>query len=226
MANKYLDENGLLYFFNRVKQYVAGVLPTKTSDLTNDSGFITTNDIPEGAAASTTTPAMDGIASVGSELAFARGDHVHPTDTSRASAAVVSALQTTVAGKADSGTSLSDYGILDAYTKTETASYVTGLGYQTSSQVQDAITSALSSVTSIRYEIVTDLPQTGEAGVIYLKSNGGSSSNIYDEYIYYNNRYEKIGTTDVDLSGYMLTTDMVAITNSEINTIVSGSSGS
>lgn len=58
-------------------------VPTKTSDLTNDSGFITTADIPEGAAASTTSPKMDGTAAVGTELAFARGDHAHPSDTSR-----------------------------------------------------------------------------------------------------------------------------------------------
>ena len=59
-------------------------IPSKTSDLTNDSGFITTADIPEGAAATTTSPKMDGTATVGTELAFARGDHIHPTDTSRA----------------------------------------------------------------------------------------------------------------------------------------------
>lgn len=67
-------------------------VPTATSDLTNDSGFITTNDIPEGAAASTTTPHMDGTAATGTELAFARGDHTHPTDTSRASASDLSTL--------------------------------------------------------------------------------------------------------------------------------------
>lgn len=64
------------------KNKVANI-PTKTSQLTNDSGFITTGDIPEGAAASTTAPKMDGTAAVGTELAFARGDHVHPSDTSR-----------------------------------------------------------------------------------------------------------------------------------------------
>ena len=58
-------------------------IPGKTSELTNDSGFITTSDIPEGAAASTTAPKMAGTAAVGTELAFARGDHVHPSDTSR-----------------------------------------------------------------------------------------------------------------------------------------------
>lgn len=58
-------------------------VPTNVSAFTNDAGYITTNDIPEGAAASTTTPKMDGEASIGTELAFARGDHRHPSDTSR-----------------------------------------------------------------------------------------------------------------------------------------------
>lgn len=64
-------------------------IPTKTSEITNDSGFITVRDIPEGAAASTTTPLMDGVASVGTETAFARGDHRHPSDTSKANVADV-----------------------------------------------------------------------------------------------------------------------------------------
>lgn len=37
-----------------------------------------------GAEPSTTVPAMDGTASTGSETTYARGDHVHPTDTTRA----------------------------------------------------------------------------------------------------------------------------------------------
>lgn len=69
-------------YTNEEKSKVAGI-PTKTSQLANDSGFITTGDIPEGAAASTTVPKMAGTAAIGSELAFARGDHVHPSDTSR-----------------------------------------------------------------------------------------------------------------------------------------------
>ena len=73
------DADSLTLIFKKIKS----ILPTKTSDLTNDSGFITTSDIPEGAAASTTSPKMDGTATIGTELAFARGDHVHPSDTSR-----------------------------------------------------------------------------------------------------------------------------------------------
>lgn len=40
------------------------------------------------APASSTTPAMDGTADAGSEDSYARGDHVHPTDTSRQAALV------------------------------------------------------------------------------------------------------------------------------------------
>ena len=47
---------------------------------------------------SAATPAMDGAGSAGSSNTYARGDHVHPTDTSRASTADVEELRT---GKRD-----------------------------------------------------------------------------------------------------------------------------
>lgn len=77
-------------------------IPSKTSDLTNDSGFITSADVPEGATASSSTPLMDGTASVGTETAFARGDHRHPTDTSRQ--AVISDLADIRSGAAAGAT--------------------------------------------------------------------------------------------------------------------------
>ena len=45
-------------------------------------------DIP---APSTATPAMDGTGAAGTSAAFARGDHVHPTDTSRMAASATGA---------------------------------------------------------------------------------------------------------------------------------------
>ena len=57
------------------------------------AGFITSADVPEGAAASTTTPvASDGGAgATGSETAFARGDHKHPSDSSKVNTSSVGA---------------------------------------------------------------------------------------------------------------------------------------
>lgn len=49
------------------------------------SDLIGTPTIP---TASSATPAMDGMAAAGSETAFARGDHVHPSDSSKADVSV------------------------------------------------------------------------------------------------------------------------------------------
>lgn len=78
-----IQKNGTDVSVDTVTRKANIVVPTKTSDITNDSGFITSNDIPEGAAASTTVPKMNGTAAVGKETAFARGDHVHPSDDTK-----------------------------------------------------------------------------------------------------------------------------------------------
>ena len=105
-----------------------------------------------------------------------------------------------------------------------TLAAVQALGYQTSSDVQSAINSALAGISGVSFSIVSSLPASGEAGIFYLVSNNGSGDNVYDEYVWITDngtsKFEKIGTTAVDLSGYMQTSDMVAITNSEIDTIV------
>lgn len=41
MAKEYLDLNGLSHVWSKIKAYITGVVPTKTSELTNDSGFLT-----------------------------------------------------------------------------------------------------------------------------------------------------------------------------------------
>lgn len=84
---KFLDLTGAQYLKNKIVEKI----PTKTSDITNDSGFIAIDQVPEGAAASTTTPKMNGTAAVGTEAGFSRGDHVHPTDTTRAAASDLTA---------------------------------------------------------------------------------------------------------------------------------------
>ena len=94
-----------------------------------------------------------------------------------------------------------------------------GAGYQTASDVNTAIENALADITGFEYSVVQTLPSTGEKGTIYLIAHTHGSQDIYDEYIYVNNGWEKIGSTDVDLSGYVEDTDMTAITSTEINTI-------
>lgn len=47
--SKFLNGDGVLYLWGKIKTYVGSVLPTKVSQLTNDSKFITIDDVPEGA---------------------------------------------------------------------------------------------------------------------------------------------------------------------------------
>ena len=108
---------------------------------------------------------------------------------------------------------------VDVIVPTATSDLTNDSGFQTASEVSTAIGDALAGVTGITYEVVQALPATGEAGVIYLLSNSGSTGNIYDEYIWTGSAFEKIGTTDVDLSGYWQTSELVAITTSEIDTL-------
>lgn len=102
---------------------------------------------------------------------------------------------------------------------TQVKATVTGQGYQTQSQVQSLINSAVGNVTSIKYQKVTSLPATGSNGVIYLVAHSHGTQDIYDEYIWIadTKTFEKIGNTDIDLSGYVKATDLAAITTDELN---------
>ncbi len=60
-----------------------------------------------------------------------------------------------------------------------------------------------------RVEVVDELPAKGENGVLYLVPNSGSGHNIYDEYVWIESqeKFEKIGTTEIDLSQYYTKTE-------------------
>lgn len=87
----FLDQAGLGYLWAKITDAIATSasatekkIPSKVSQLENDAKYITLADVPDGVAASNTVPKVDfGSGSVGTESAFARGDHVHPTDTTR-----------------------------------------------------------------------------------------------------------------------------------------------
>ncbi len=187
-------------------------IPTKTSDLTNDSGFVTNTDYASSGTA--------GVVRIGN------------------GASIVSSSGILQATTTDSFNGLGNnyfigYGTLKNYLThisnevatnkvTSMSASSTDTQYPSAKCVYDAINDAISGITGIQFEVVQSLPVTGTTGVIYLISNSGTSPNIYDEYIWLSSSssYEKIGSTAVDLSGYVQDSDMVAITNAEIDTIV------
>lgn len=93
----------------------------------------------------------------------------------------------------------------------------------TTAFVATAVANALTGITSFEFSVVETLPTTGSKGIIYLVSNNGSNNNIYDEFIWVANKYEKIGTTDIDLSNYVTINGAEALTNKTYNGYTLGS---
>ena len=277
----YLDEGGLSHLWLLIKQWIT------------NQGFAKSSDIPPGSEASTSTPLMDGEASVGNSEKFARGDHRHPSDTTKqnlinssnklsadfiqdgttnkaftstektkltnlpanAEENIVKSVDTT-AGTSGINLSLSSAGALDVTISSGSiasgnSNFVTGgTVYSTTSTlapkesptftgtpaaptasagtnttqiattafVTTAVANGIAGITGIEYSIVSSLPASGQKGVIYLVANSGSGTNSYDEYIWLTNKFEKIGTTDVDLSGYLQTTSKIS--NDDIDDII------
>lgn len=103
-------------------------------------------------------------------------------------------------------------------------------------RVNALITTALADVSGVDFVLIDvgqDLPATGEKGKFYLKNNGGGSGNSYDEYVWINKGteespdygFEKLGTMQVDLTGYIRETDIQFATNEDIEAMFSTPSG-
>lgn len=71
----------------------------------------------------------------------------------------------------------------------------------------------------MKKEIVSEKPTSGDENTMYLVGPKGDGSNIYEEWLYVNNKWEKIGdtSTTIDLDGYIKEEDLISISNEEIN---------
>ena len=96
-----------------------------------------------------------------------------------------------------------------------------GANAVTGKAVYDFVTAAIAGVSGFHAEIVSELPETGQSNILYLVAKtSAASGDGYDEYLYINGAFERVGSTDIDLSGYVQTSEMHAITNTEITDIV------
>ena len=71
----------------------------------------------------------------------------------------------------------------------------------------------------MKKEIVAEKPASGDENTMYLVGPKGDGSNIYEEWLFVNNKWEKIGdtSTTIDLDGYIREEDLISISNEEIN---------
>lgn len=228
---KYLDENGLLYYNQKLNTKFEGKVDKDGNKVLSDVNFTSAYETKLKGLENYTLPTASaetlGGIKVGAGLTISEQGTLSATGGGTADSVAWENVQ-------DKPTTIAGYGIADASISGQTVTLgsnsvtvptnnnqlTNGAGYQTASQVQSAIADAVGDITGFDFQIVEELPGTGQKGVIYLISNSGTGQNIYDEYIWTGTDYEKIGTTDVDLSNYWSKTDLVAIQNSEIDTIV------
>lgn len=111
---------------------------------------------------------------------------------------------------------------------TNTVNNLTNYYTKSETYTKSEVDAAIGAITSLNLEVVQTLPtQDISQTTIYLvPKSTAQTNNTYDEYINTTGTtagWELIGSTDIDLSNYWNSTNLVAITTSEIDTIVSGS---
>lgn len=135
-------------------------------------------------------------------------------ETTKQVTAAKTKLQANIDKKADKATTIAGYGIADAYTKDE---------------ANTAIAAAVANAHHLKREIVSVLPKVSEANedTIYMVPDAGSTDaagsnkSVYTEYMLVNGAFERIGTSDVDLSNYFTknqVTDAIATAKGEAAT--------
>lgn len=197
----YLDNAGVTQILTKIKSLLAKkaeitAIPTKVSQLTNDSKYQTDSDVST--KVSTELGALDYDGPINSN------DQDEPT------------FYISNVTQKDGKISATRNRFLYAWDRAYLKAIESNLAISQQG-VDQKISAAVGKITSFEYKIVDSLPATteGKKGTIYLVAHSGSTNqNSYDEYIFLPAegstaaRYEKIGTTDIDLTPYAKKTDI------------------
>lgn len=224
MAEKnYLDKNGLLYLWTKLKEIF---VKKDGNKVLSDNNYTTEEKkklagLENYTLPKATTTTLGGIkAGAGVEVT---GDGT---------------LNITGGGSADSvawenvqnkPSTIVGYGITDAKVDGQTVSIgsnqvvvptnnnqlANGAGYQTASEVQNAINSSISSVYKYKGSVANQeaLPESPDLGDVYNLEDTGANV-AWD-----GTKWDNLGMT-IDLTGYLKENDFVAIENSDIDEII------
>lgn len=197
----YLDNAGVTQILTKIKSLLAKkaeitAIPTKTSQLTNDSYYQTEYDVN-----TKITDKLNTLDVMSSDIPSTLDEGEYFISSLTQENGLVKAKKAQFATQ---------------FTVNLEAAQSQG-DVVTLAQLTTNIASAVGKITSFEYKIVDSLPATseGKKGVVYLVAHSGSTNqNSYDEYIFLPAegstaaRYEKIGTTDIDLTPYAKKTEI------------------
>lgn len=82
----------------------------------------------------------------------------------------------------------------------------------------DTLTQAVAEAGHIKFSFVDELPEEGQANIIYFtKLDDAEEEDAYEEFVFQNGAYEKIGATRVDLSNYWNKTNLELATDDDVD---------
>lgn len=207
-------------------------VPTATSQITNDSNFVEDADYVHTDNNYTTTEKnkLAGIAA-NAQVNVIETIAVNGANQQVSDKKVNITVPTAVSNLTN------DSGFQTA-TQVNSAISSATADFMTEGEITQAISEATADLATEEYvtqqlanfnkkEVVESTEEMTDQNTIYLiESTQPGQNNIYDEYIVVDTGSgtvaEKIGTTEVDLTNYVKNTDLVAITNGEIDTIMAG----
>lgn len=208
----YLDNAGVTQILTKIKSLLAKkaeitAIPTKTSQLTNDSYYQTEYDV--------NSKINTKLGELDYDFANATIEEIGTSGTPEAGTGAD--IYVTAVSETDGIISAKKQSFGRMFTR-----QVIHQGIPNGEWVKNEINSAVGKITSFEYKVVSELPpeSDGKKGTIYLlRNSGNNNTNYFDEYILvdtftgadgivYNAHYEKIGTTDIDLTPYAKKTEI------------------
>lgn len=166
MAKKYLDSNGVSVLWNKIKTNT----PTKTSQLTNDSGFLTEHQDLSNYVT------KDGY-------------------SMRASSTALEFYYNTGSG---------EKAVQLKAPTVEVPTNISQLNNDSGFVTEEFVNNQVSTIPKMDIVVVSSLPTSDiKTKTIYLVNTSTEQGNLYEEYLYINDKWELLGSAKVDLSGYI-----------------------
>lgn len=99
---------------------------------------------------------------------------------------------------------------------TNSVNNLTNYYTKTNTYNKTEVNDLINGITSLNVLVVTTLPTSGiSTTTIYLVPKTASqTNNVYDEYLYVNSKWEKIGDTSIDLSNYVKKSELSTVATS------------
>lgn len=104
---------------------------------------------------------------------------------------------------------LSDKPDLSAFI-TKSVDDLTNYYLKSETYTKNEVLQLIGAIQQFHYEVYATLPQTGASNVLYLIGPIGAGADKYEEYVYANNNWTKIGDTSIDLADYVTSSSLGA----------------